>query len=380
MVVRVDVEPSLYKWALERSKLESKVLVRRFPMLREWMSGDRSPTLRQVEKFAQATGTAVGYFFLPKPPDEKIPIPDLSTPSDEVVARPSGNLLDAVYQCQQRQDWYREYARSTGLEKLEWVGSLRTSTPTVEAARKITQAFSFSVERRGANWAEAFTNLRNRADDAGVLVMVNGVVGSNNHRALDPQEFRGFALADAVAPLVFVNGADTRAAQIFTLAHELAHIWLGESALSDTDLSIRTSDRRESWCNKVAAEILVPKGQIRSEYDHQAEQAAELQRLARRFKSSTLVVLRQIHDAGYLSWEEYRRLYRNEYERAMAIRSSSGGGNFYNTQLSRVGRSFAQAVITSTLEGHTSYTDAFQMLGFKKLSAFYELADRLGVK
>ena len=378
MIVRVEVKPSLYRWASERSGLDMDELVRRFPKVREWMAGDRVPTLKQIEKFAQATGTAVGYFFLSEPPDEKIPIPDLRTIRDQAVIRPSGNLLDTIYQCQQRQDWYREYARSAGLRELEWIGSLETSTPPTEAARKITRGLSFSVEHRGANWAEAFTNLRNRAEEAGVLVMVNGVVGSNNYRKLDPREFRGFALADTFAPLVFVNGSDTRAAQIFTLAHELAHIWLGESALSDADLSIRTADRVEAWCNQVAAEILVPMQRIRSEFDPKAERAAELQRLARMFKSSTLVVLRRIHEAGYLSWEEYRRSYLDEYERAMES-SGSSGGNFYNTQPVRVSRAFAQAVITSTLEGHTSYTDAFQMLGFKKTSTFYELADRLGV-
>jgi len=378
MAVRVDVKPSLYKWALERSKLDPDVLAPRFPMLGQWIAGDRVPTLKQVENFAQATGTAVGYFFLPEPPDERIPIPDLRTIADEAVIRPSGNLLDTIYQCQQRQDWYREYARSAGLHELEWIGSLRTSTPPTEAARKITRGLSFAVEDRGANWTEAFTNLRIRAEEAGVLVMVNGVVGSNNYRKLDPREFRGFALADTLAPLVFVNGADTRAAQIFTLAHELAHVWLGESALSDADLSSRADDRREAWCNQVAAEMLVPMRRIRAEFDPNAEQAAELQRLARKFKSSTLVVLRRIHEAGYLSWEEYRRLYRDEYERAMESQGG-GGGNFYNTQPVRVGRTFAQAVITSTLEGHTSYTDAFQMLGFKKSSTFYALADRLGV-
>ena len=378
MIVRVEVKPSLYRWASERSGLDMDELVRRFPKVREWMAGDRVPTLKQIEKFAQATGTAVGYFFLSEPPDEKIPIPDLRTIRDQAVIRPSGNLLDTIYQCQQRQDWYREYARSAGLRELEWIGSLETSTPPTEAARKITRGLSFSVEHRGANWAEAFTNLRNRAEEAGVLVMVNGVVGSNNYRKLDPREFRGFALADEFAPLVFVNGSDTRAAQIFTLAHELAHIWLGESALSDADLSIRTADRGEAWCNQVAAEMLVPMQRVRSEFDPKAERAAELQRLARMFKSSTLVVLRRIHEAGYLSWEEYRRSYLDEYERAMES-SGSSGGNFYNTQPVRVSRAFAQAVITSTLEGHTSYTDAFQMLGFKKTSTFYELADRLGV-
>lgn len=378
MTVRVEVEPSLYLWALERSSLDPDQLAPRFPKLRDWMAGEWRPTLRQIEQFVQATGTAVGYFFLPEPPDEKVPIPDLRTIADRGVIRPSGNLLDTIYQCQQRQDWYREYVRSAGLQEPDWIGSLSTATPPSEAAPKITSALSFSVERRGANWTEAFTNLRDRAEEIGVLVMVSGVVGSNNHRKLDYREFRGFALADAWAPLVFVNGSDSRAAQIFTLAHELAHVWLGESALSDADLGIRTAHRVEAWCNQVAAEMLVPMHRIRSNFDPGSELAAEMQRLARKFKSSTLVVLRRIYEAGYLSWDEYRQSYAGEYERAMES-SGSGGGNFYNIQPVRVSRTFAQAVIANTLEGHTSYTDAFQMLGFKKTSTFYELADRLGV-
>ncbi len=264
------------------------------------------------------------------------------------------------------------------LTELEWIGSLELSTRPGDAARKITSALSFEVEHRGANWSEAFTKLRQRAEEAGVLVMVSGIVGSNTHRKLNPQEFRGFALADEYAPLVFVNGSDTRAAQIFTLAHELAHIWIGERALDDVDLGKRYTNTLERWCNRVAAELLVPMQALRAEFNPDVELTAELQRLAHKFKSSGLVMLRRIHEANYLTWDEYRKAYQAEYERAME-RVSGAGGNFYNTQPGRVSKTFAQAVIASTLEGHTSYTDAFQMLGFKKTTTLYELADRLGV-
>jgi len=376
--VRVEVDPSLYSWAAERSQLSLEELSDRFPKLSEWMAGHCSPTLKQVEGFARATGTAVGYFFLPEPPDEHLPIPDFRTVGDHPVARPSGNLLDTIYQCQQRQDWYRDYVRSSGLRELEWVASLQPNTPPEDAAQRMRNALSFNVQQRGANYQEAFTVLRQQAEELGVMVMVSGVVGSNTRRKLDPQEFKGFALADRFAPLVFVNGSDTRAAQIFTLAHELAHIWIGESALDSVDLGERATNDIERWCNRVAAEILVPIQEIQAEFNARVGISTELQRLARRFKTSRLVVLRRLHECEFLTWDEYQQTFQTEYEQALEWATGTGG-DFYRTQPTRVGTAFAQAVIASTLKGDTSYTDAFQMLGFKKTSTFYELADRLGV-
>ncbi len=211
--------------------------------------------------------------------------------------------------------------------------------------------------------------------------MVNGVVGSNTRRKLDPMEFRGFALVDPLAPVLFVNGADTRAAQIFTLAHELAHIWLGQTGLDDIDPTERNADSVERWCNDVAAEFLVPKADIRAEYSPEEPLTGELDGLARVFKVSTLVIVRRLHETGFLTWSEYRTAYEAELARVLELLNDStgSGGNFYNTQPIRVSKLFARSVIASTLEGQTLHRDAFRMLGFKKLSTFHELSHRLGV-
>ena len=159
------------------------------------------------------TGEPDAGSFDPEADSVPIPIPDLRTIGDEGVEHSSPDLLEVIYQCQQRQDWYRCYARSIGLDPVPQVGSLSTAVLAATAASVISEALSFSVRQRGSSWSDAFARLRDRAEELGVLVMVSGVVGSNSHRRLDPLEFRGFALADSVTPVVFVNAADTKAAQ-----------------------------------------------------------------------------------------------------------------------------------------------------------------------
>jgi Zn-dependent peptidase ImmA (M78 family) len=177
---------------------------------------------------------------------------------------------------------------------------------------------------------------------------------------------------------VFINGADTKAAQMFTLAHELAHIWLGQSALSDVDPVSAPSNRVESWCNQVAAELLVPMEDLRTEYRRQSPLDDECARLARCFKVSTLVILRRLHEAGLMDRDRMWQAYEEELARLRAIPRSSGG-DFYLMQAVRVGQRFARALVVSTLEGQTLHRDAFRLLGFSKFETFRELGRNLGV-
>lgn len=378
--MRVDIRPEMLRWARERAGLEEGDLAKRIPQLPEWERGERQPTLKQLEGFAKATHTPVGFLFLPTPPVERVPIPDFRTVANKRVQQPSPDLLETLYLCQQRQEWYREFARSIGEQPLSFTRSVRAGADIVATATHMRHALGFDLDERRnlPTWAEALRRFIAQADALGVLVMVNGVVGSNNRRKLDPQEFRGFALADDLAPLVFINGADSKAAQMFTLAHELVHLWVGQSALSDSQAASPPANEVERWCNQVAAELLVPLDTFQNEYNHKAELRSELERLARRFKVSTLVVLRRMHDAGGLEGENYWRAYEAEVAHLRALPKGSGG-YFYLTLGARASKRFARALVISTLEGQTRYIDAFRLLGFSKLATFRELGQSLGV-
>ena len=382
-MIRAPVNPELLRWARERSDLAQEDLAPKFKKLPEWEDGEAQPTLKQVEAFARAVHVPVGYLFLTEPPEETVPIPDFRTFAGQAVTRPSPNLLDTIYTCQERQSWYRDFVRVARQPKLDFVGTatVQASPETVAAEMRETLGFDLAARRVCPTWTDALRLFIRQADEAGVLVMVSGVVMSNNHRRLDPAEFRGFALCDPLAPLIFVNGADTKAAQMFTLAHELAHIWLGASALSNIGAAPKPGFRRdEVWCNAVAAELLVPLAALRRELLPGELLPDALSRLARSFKVSTLVILRRLLDANWLTREHFDNAWVQEIERLRTlIQGGSGGGDFYRTTLARVSRRFARALVVSTLEGQTLYRDAFRMLGVKKTETFNNLGREVGV-
>jgi len=378
MTPRMNIKPELYHWACNRAPVDPEKLRQRFPMYDDWVSGKKRPTLKQLEKFAKFTRVPTLNLFLSEPVVEEIPIQDLRTIGNHRVVRPSADLLDTIYMCQQRQHWYKNFALSQGEKPRFFVGSATVNSNIETVANEIQTMLHFDVEIRNqlSNWTQAFSYFTGKADDLGILVMISSVVRNNSHRALDPQEFRGFTLADDIAPLIFINGADSKAAQIFTLAHELAHVWLGESTLSNSSLDSFPTQVIEKWCNQVAAELLVPSSSLHTHFCDEIDLSPEIQRLSRKYKVSTIVILRRLYDLGMISRTVLRELYRYELKRYSPKRDG-GGGNFYATLKTRVGPRFGEALVDSALAGQTDFMDALYYLGIKKISTLESFAKTL---
>lgn len=380
---RVQVSTNLLKWARQRAGIESEALIKTFPKYEDWEAGTVQPTLKQLERFAQKVHVPIGYLFLAEPPEEPLPVPDFRTFNNTTLSQPSPDLLDMLYNCQERQAWYREFAQIHGQPPLSFVGSLDTGMSIIDAADQIRSTLGFHIEKRRncRTWEDALRLFRNQAEEAGILAMASGIVLSNSRRKLDPQEFRGFALSDKQAPLIFINSSDSKSAQMFTLAHELAHIWLDSSGVSNAGPApLKAYPEVEIWCNAVAAELLVPLKALSSLLSHQNELDDLLPSLTRHFKVSSLVILRRLLDAGWFDRPSFEIAWQNEIERLKQLSNKRpGGGDFSRSTVSRVGRRFAQALIASTLEGHTLYRDAFRMLGIKQTNSFHQLGREVGV-
>jgi Zn-dependent peptidase ImmA (M78 family) len=378
--VKATLKPSCLQWARERagfntSDIARKIGVKEDKVIQWEQSGEIS--LSHAEKLASVTHTPIGYLFLPVPPIEKLPVSDFRTVQTQDIARPSPDLLDIVNDALRRQDWYRDYLISSGGEPLPFVKSLTLSSNIISSADLIRATVNWNSDLRtnASTWEIALSKQIDAIEETGVLVMRSGVVGNNGHRPLSVSEFRGFALSDSYAPLVFINGKDSKAAQIFTLAHELVHIWLGISGVSNLNQTYSPEIDTERFCNAVAAELLVPLAEIRTQWDKTQVPSEQVVRFVQYFKVSSLVILRRLRDADYLSADEFNRLYTDELVQFSQRPSATGGGNFYLTLRTRLGKRFTSALVESTLEGATLYRDAFHLLGVNNSVVVRRLAE-----
>jgi len=364
-MTRITVNRNILLWARERSGLSEEALERRFPKLHQWLEGSVQPTMRQIEQFARKTRTPVGYFFLSEPPEEKLPIPHFRTIDDRPAQSPTPELLDTVYTMQQRQAWMREFLIEQGQSPLPFYGSASRDDDPGNIANDIKRVLELGNEwaAQHSTWENALRHLRTVIEESGILVVANGIVGNNTHRKLNVREFRGFVLADDYAPLIFVNASDSKAAQMFTLAHEIAHIWFGSSAAFDLRQLQPANDPTEQVCNKVAAEFLVPAEQMREAWQSARSEDEPFQIIARRFKVSALVAARRALDLALIGRDEFFEFYREYINDERRTPRISDGGDFYASQNLRVGRRFADAVIRAVKESRLSYYDAYKLTG-----------------
>ena len=376
----VAVKPELLRWAIDRSGLPTDVLLAKFPKLDEWKTGERQPTFRQLEQFARTTMTPFGTLFLDAPPKEELPVPDFRTKNEHPLKRYSPNLLETIQTMQQRQAWLREWMIEEGSQPLDFVASANTAINFKSLAQSIRHRLDLDpdwAERLGS-WEDALQTLRKAIERIGIVVFSNGVVGLNNHRPLDPEEFRGFVLCDPLAPVVFLNDADTKSARIFTLAHELVHVWLGQDGVFNLEKMMSATQEVERYCNRVAAEFLIPAYKLMERWSEAKATGKPFHTIARWFKVSPVVAARRALDLNLITKAEFFQFYEQDradwLARKAEDRKKSSGGNFYATQNVRLGRRFSSEVVRAAREGRILYQDAFRLTGMKG-ETFHAYAD-----
>lgn len=371
------VNPSLMSWSRLRAGLTEVELAKSLPVktdkILEWEAGESQPTFRQAQQWASLAHVPFGFLFLKAPPQDVLALPDLRTIGGVAPTRPSIDLLDTVRDVMRKQAWYLDYLKEQEHPPLPFIGRFSTTstvTDVVADIRKTLNVDGLPVQQSGD---EYMRQLISAADSAGILVMRSGMVGSNTRRKLDVGEFRGFAISDKLAPIIFINIADAPNARVFTLLHELAHLWIGSSGVSSVSPS--SNRKEEAFCNAVAGDFLVPEQPFRRMWRAVENWSTLLPELSATFHVSRLVVARRACDLALISTTAYSEYYRAELE---AFRQKKGtGGSFYRSAGARNSKRFSRAVLSETLSGRLLLRDAGKLLGVQpaKIRTYAEKVD-----
>lgn len=377
-MAEAGVNAAMLRWARERagfslSDLRARVKERWVERLGDWEAGHGGPTFEQARKLAALLRAPLGYLFLDEPPTEEIDVPDLRTVGNQ-RRQMSTDLVEVVMDAQRKQAWLREHREDHGATRVGLVGSSSPSEQPVSIARRIRETLGITTSLRASirTQEDYIRLLVERAEQAGIVVLRSSTVGNNTRRLLDVDEFRGFALVDDLAPLVFVNTQDVPPAQIFTLVHELAHLAIAVEGVSNAPVARERSLRlraEEELCNRVAAEVLLPADEFEVAWDRDIGLADNARQLSRRFKVSQLVVARRAFDDGLVTarayWPFVRRRMELAREKKAAQQASEGGPGFLTMARVRNGKMLTETVVRAVRAGELLYRDAAGLLGVK---------------
>nr|WP_314566515.1 ImmA/IrrE family metallo-endopeptidase [uncultured Campylobacter sp.] len=368
------ITPSVLEWAIKRAGVSAESIHKK---AEQWVSGKARPTFKQAVDLAKTLQIPFGYLWLKEPPKEQEIIPDLRTIGNGGLAQMPLELKTAVNDVKQKQEWFKEYAKTNGILKCEAIGRFKSSDDTQEIADDVTARLEIQdLVGSGCDKDRMLKNLIEKIEKLGILVMRNGILRGNTKKKLNLDTFRGFAIFDEFAPLIFINTNDSKAGQIFTLMHEVAHLWIGQSGISDLD--IRENNKIELACNEIAAKILMPKTKIQKAF-REFDDDRRFERIADRFSVSTLAVLNRLRSLSLLAPRRYQELYNVELERLSRIPKTRPSGAPPPEVMVRVrnGYLFTFAVTSSVLSGDETYTNGASLLGFKNTDLINKVAKEI---
>lgn len=361
MATEALINPAIVTWARIRAGLSENALAKKLNLSKsdkvfDWEFGRAKPTFVQAQKIASVTNIPLGYLFLPTPPQEQLPIPDLRTVGNTKSHQASPEMMDILRQVRQKQEWYKDYLIQSDQKPLPFIGKFNIESSYLDIVNDIRSVLKVPRPEKGS-WEDYQSQLIQSAENARILVMRSGIVGANTHRKLQVREFRGFAISDPIAPVIFINSSDAPTARLFTLVHELAHLWIGCSGISDMEDS---HSKVEKLCNSVAGEFLVPKQEFLAAWSKDFSVDRNFLEISSMFHVSKLVVAKRALDHAKITAEQYWEFYNSELRKFREKESS--GGDFYNTTGAKNSRILSSAVIAETMSGRLLLRDAANLL------------------
>ncbi|NLJ70231.1 MAG: ImmA/IrrE family metallo-endopeptidase [Clostridiaceae bacterium] len=366
-MTRVKVKPEIYFWMISESQIAPQDIEIKFDKLDQWISGELDPTFKQLQSFTNYLKIPFGYAFLEEPPQEDIIESEFRTLKN-VMPVISKNLKDVISDMSYKQGWLSEHRQKNGWEPLFENILLETdSKDIIKIAQQIKDDLNLSKDwfENNKNPKEAYNYLRQVLETKGFIVMQSGVVGNYKRRVLNISEFRGFALYDDFAPLIFVNSKDSDKGKIFTLIHEAVHLFYKNDDVIVEDSVLKNAN--ETTINRITAEILMPKEIILEQWEYAGDlnsQVNNINKISNRIFVSSISLSIRLLQLGLINNEVVNEI-QSQTSLNLQKKSKQNKGNFWHDYFAKYSQSFIQEVIAATEGGTITHSDAFQLLDVK---------------
>lgn len=360
---KIKVKKEIYEWAIKESQKDIEEIKIKFSNIEKWINQDEFPTFRQIEKLANFLKVPLGYMFLDKPPKSDIIESEYRTIGNK---KPyiSKNLKDTIYDMSRKQDWISEYRKDNGWDRIivDNYNELDVDDilGIVKKAKEFLNLEEFWYKDCKDNRI-AYNFLREKLELKGIIVMQNGIVGSNTHRKLDIDEFRGFMLYDEYAPLIFINANDSITGKIFTLVHEFIHILFKEDDILE-NIDLFRDMKLESQINKITVEFLMPESHIKKYWNKQEKTLNQIEELSKLFNVSRLALAIRLNSLKLINQSLVREVNEVTKKDLKKKKDKSNGGDYWVTYKSRYSNNFIETVIQGAESGEISYNYAFKLL------------------
>ncbi|WKN41124.1 XRE family transcriptional regulator [Tunicatimonas pelagia] len=386
------VTPELIKWARLTSKLSIEEVAKKLGVKSEkielWEKGEDAPTINQAEKLSKHYRRPLAVFYLPEPPEDFQTLRDFRKEQDK--REYSTALTFMIREIQNKQNWLSNFLEDEGEERLPFIGKYYVASEAKEIAQDILDVLN--VRKDYFTKISANENILNywikKIEDQRIFVSLTSNIHS--HLTISRDEVRGFAISDSYAPFIYVNSDDTKNGQLFTLIHELAHLWVDSSGISAFDSLVFRDEYDkfspiEKLCNEVAAEILMPKDKITRIVSDVSVGINTIEITAKYFRVSPYAVAVRLLNLNKIPTQNFQRIQRTlkkKYEEFLELEETkpkpTGGPNYYALQIRKNSRLFTEYVYSFYKGGRISGFDASSLLDIK-ISNFNKLAEKLYV-
>jgi len=365
------ITPKVLKWARESAKMTLEVAASKVnktaEQLNEWEEGINYPTIKQAEKLAKTYKRPFALFFLPEIPNDFQPLQDFRKSDSKELTTGSVFIIREI---QQKQSWLSEVIEESGDPALSFIGRFNISGDPKIVANDIIK--TLEIKSDFTSESSPIKYWIDKIEAKGIYVSRTSFIHSR--LLLDKEELQGFAIADPYAPFVFINSQDWDAPQLFTLIHELAHLWIAKTGISnDIELDSKNSNPIERFCNEVAANVLMPEGIIRSFDSSVFTSSNSIYKHARLMGVSSYALLVRSMKLGLISLPIYNQLkkevqrdfeefVKKQEEKKLKAKQKEGGPNPYLLRVNKNSRLFTQFVLDAFRGGNIEPTQASSLL------------------